>query len=73
LTDYPREDWFRLLTDLQRAQVSHAQVAAILGCSVATVIGWKQGSEPRHSTGQALKALHAQHCCVAVSIMEDMR
>lgn len=64
MTDYPREDWFRLLTDLQRAGVSHAKVAAILGISLGTLDGWKRGSEPRHCLGQALKALHAQHCVV---------
>jgi len=68
VTDYPREDWFRLLTDLQRAGVSHAKVAAELGCSISTVIRWKSGTEPLHAAGQALKALHAEHCVVAVEV-----
>lgn len=66
MTDAPiREDWFRLLTELQRAGMSHSKVAATLGCSISTVIGWKCGSEPLHSTGEALRALHARHCKAA--------
>lgn len=69
MTDHPREDWFRLLTDLQRAGISHAKVAVILDVSLGTLDGWKRGSEPRHCTGEALKALHAEHCrVVATSI-----
>lgn len=52
-----RTDWFRVLVDLQRAGYSHIRVANVLGIPVATLRGWKSGSEPAHNYGHALLEL----------------
>jgi hypothetical protein len=52
-----RTDWFRVLVDLQYAGYPHARVAQILDVPVATLRGWKAGSEPAHNYGHALLEL----------------
>lgn len=52
-------DWFRVITDLQRASMPHAQIAKELGVSRPTIINWQQQiSEPRYRHGAALLDLH---------------
>lgn len=54
-----RTNWFQVLTDLQRADYPHARVANIVDVPVATLRGWKQGSEPPHCDGLRLLELWA--------------
>ena len=49
------------MLDLRGAGLSLGAVAAALGCSRSTVQGWAAGHEPRHSDGDALLALWAEH------------
>lgn len=55
-------DWFRLIADLDRVGVSNKAVAEKVGVAPSSLAAWKRGSEPLHSHGESLKALHAQHC-----------
>lgn len=55
-------DCFTLLNDLDRAGISNAKVADLLGHSESTVNRWKQGAEPKWSDGQLLLALHGIYC-----------
>jgi hypothetical protein len=55
----PRTDWFRVLADLQYAECSNTDVAEYIGVPQTTLLGWKQGSEPRHHDGQRLLELWA--------------
>ena len=52
-----RTDWFRVLVDLQYAGYPHSRVAVILDVPLATLRGWKAGSEPAHSYGHCLLEL----------------
>ncbi|MGQ4630519.1 hypothetical protein [Raoultella ornithinolytica] len=52
-----RTDWFRVITDLTRKNLTTQQIADELGVSKSAVLGWKSGSEPRHGHGEALIAL----------------
>ena len=58
-----RTDWFRVITDLTRKNLTTQQIADELGVSKSAVLGWKSGSEPRHGHGEALIALW----CLATS------
>lgn len=55
-----KTDWGRLLDELRDAGWSGYAVANALGKSWNTVQGWRK-SEPKHSDGEALKALHARN------------
>lgn len=52
-----RTDWFRVLADLQYAGYPNTRVAAILDVPLATLRGWKAGSEPAHEYGHCLLEL----------------
>ena len=47
-------DWFRVICDLTRAGWSESRIAAAIHVPKSTLVGWKQGSEPRYRDGQAL-------------------
>ncbi|BCD83607.1 hypothetical protein PSm6_00140 [Pseudomonas solani] len=49
-----RVDWFRVIADLRRCGFCAQAVADVAGVGKATVIGWKQGAEPSHATGERL-------------------
>jgi hypothetical protein len=51
-----RVDWFRLITDLNRAGHSTRRFADNLGIARTTIEGWKAGSEPKHADGERLIA-----------------
>lgn len=55
--DDSRVDWFRLITDLNRAGNSTRRFADNLGIARTTIEGWKAGSEPKHADGERLIAL----------------
>ena len=52
-----RTDWFRVLIDLQYAGYPHSRVAKVLDVPLATLRGWKAGSEPAHDYGHGLLEL----------------
>lgn len=47
-------DWFKVLNGLSRAGYTVQKIADEIDVAKSTLLGWKQGSEPRHSTGEAL-------------------
>lgn len=49
-----RYEWFRILDDLARHGLTLSDIAYELDVSKSSIIGWKQGAEPRHSAGDAL-------------------
>lgn len=53
-------DFGRMLDELRDAGYSGYAVAQSLGKSWNTVQGWRR-HQPKHSDGEALKALHARY------------
>lgn len=58
-TDPDRVDWFGVLLALQRHGIPTASVADQLRIPRSTILGWKQGAEPKHRDGEALVSLWA--------------
>lgn len=54
-------DWGKILDELRNAGYSGYYVATALGRKWDTVQGWRE-HEPKHSDGEALKALHSKLC-----------
>ncbi len=53
-----RIDWFRVITTVLRSGEYSIQGAADeIGVARTTLIGWKQGAEPRYSEGERLVLL----------------
>jgi len=56
-----RIDWFRVITTVLRSGEYSIQGAADeIGVARTTLIGWKQGAEPRYSEGERLVLLWCQ-------------
>lgn len=55
-----RVDWFRLISHLNSAGVSSAEVARMIHVPKRTVIGWRAGSHPKHATGERLIELYCE-------------
>lgn len=53
-------DWFQVITVLLRQGHSLASVAAHVSVPKSTLIGWKQGAEPRYSEGERLLSFWCQ-------------
>lgn len=49
-----RVDWFRLLDDLKRAGKSLYDIEAGVSIPKSTLVGYKNGSEPKHCDGEKL-------------------
>lgn len=49
-----RRDWFRIIDDISRAGITLRDMADDLEVAKSTLLGWKQGAEPAHHTGEAL-------------------
>ncbi|QDY47289.1 hypothetical protein DUW70_01420 [Stenotrophomonas maltophilia] len=49
-----RIDWFRLLDELARAGVPVSSVAQHMSVPRSTILGWKQGAEPKYRDGELL-------------------
>ena len=56
-TDPNRIDWFAVLLALQRHGIPTSSVADQLRIPRSTILGWKQGAEPKYRDGEALTAL----------------
>ena len=60
---YPaRIDFARLMRELREHGCTPYRVSQIMCCDPPTAYEWEKGSEPRHSYGAALIALHLQVC-----------
>ena len=56
-----RTDWFRVLADLRKhGNLEQTRVAELIEVPLATLRGWKAGSEPAHNYGHALLELWAE-------------
>lgn len=57
-------DFKRILSDLQRAGLTQAEIAAACKYSQSGISDLARGAtaQPRFGVGQALLALHAAHC-----------
>lgn len=53
----PRIEWFKVLVELQNHNLPVESVAKHIEVAKSTVLGWKQGAEPRHGDGELLLAL----------------
>ncbi len=51
-----RIDWFRVITDLSGFGYTAQALATHVGVAKSTLLGWKQGAEPRYSEGERLVA-----------------
>lgn len=49
-----RVDWFRILDDLKRQGFSLYALEAHIAIPKSTLIGYKQGAEPKHMDGEKL-------------------
>lgn len=49
-----RIDWFQILTDLNRLGVPVSSVSQQTRIPKSTILGWKQGAEPKHADGELL-------------------
>jgi len=63
MTDELVVDWFRVLTDLNRAGVSDQMIANELSRSRTAVVGWRSGNvaDLKYHEGQRLIALWRTH------------
>lgn len=52
-----RVDWFRVITGLSKAGYTPHIVSDAIGIARTTLIGWKQGAEPRYTEGERLVSL----------------
>lgn len=52
-----RIDWFRVITEVLRGGHSIQSAADTIDVARTTLIGWKQGAEPRYSEGERLVLL----------------
>jgi hypothetical protein len=55
-----RIDWFRVITDILRAGYSIHSVAQVIKVPRSTLMGWKQGAEPRYTEGECLVSFWCQ-------------
>jgi hypothetical protein len=47
-------DWFQVITDLGRRGIPVQVVSLEINIPRTTILGWKQGSEPKHHDGERL-------------------
>lgn len=53
-------DWFKVITALVRGGYSLSSIASHVRVPKSTLIGWKQGAEPRYSEGERLLSFWCQ-------------
>ena len=68
MTVYPL-NWFRLISDLERAGLKDAQIAKEVGLkSPSSISKYKTAeAEPGHLIGEKLRALHMKYCLAKIS------
>lgn len=47
-------DWFAVITEINRYGITVAHISAHIHIPRTTILGWKQGAEPKHSDGEKL-------------------
>ena len=52
-----RVDWFQILVDLSRKGLTTRSMADAIHVPPSTLLGWKQGAEPKHADGERLVLL----------------
>lgn len=57
-----RIDWFQVIIDLGRRGYTPQSVADAIHVPRTTLLGWKQGAEPKHADGEKLVAMWSS-CC----------
>ncbi|UYZ82791.1 hypothetical protein MTZ49_09215 [Entomomonas sp. E2T0] len=50
-------DWFRVICDLNKFNLSLQAISNIIQVPKPTIVGWKQGAEPKHGDGEKLVKL----------------
>lgn len=55
-----RVDWFQVITSILRAGYSIQSTAEAISVPRSTLIGWKQGAEPRYTEGERLVSFWSQ-------------
>lgn len=62
-------NWKKLIAEVGATGLSQPQIAAMCGCGQATISDLVNGktSDPRHSLGEALRALRARVCAEAAT------
>ena len=55
-----RIDWFQVISDLGRRGFPSQLIADSIGVAKSTLLGWKQGAEPKHGDGEKLIAFWCQ-------------
>ncbi len=58
-----RVDWFQVIADISRHGYSTQSLADAVAVPKSTLLGWKQGAEPRYSEGERLVAFWCQQTC----------
>lgn len=57
------DHWFRIITELESHGLSLRKIANVAGVSHESIWRYKtMGSEPKHSVGEKIKALHDCIC-----------
>jgi hypothetical protein len=52
-----RVDWFQIIVDLSRKGLTTRSMADAIHVPQPTLLGWKQGAEPKHVEGERLAKL----------------
>lgn len=55
-----RVDWFQVITGVMRCGYSIQSAAEAISVPRSTLIGWKQGAEPRYTEGERLVSFWCQ-------------
>ncbi|MEE5136187.1 hypothetical protein V2J83_11805 [Pseudomonas alliivorans] len=55
-----RVDWFTVINMLTRAGYTPQTIADVIRVARTTLLGWKQGAEPRYTEGERLVAFWCQ-------------
>lgn len=67
-------DWWRILTDINRAGVTVSEAAERTGIPRTTILGYKNsGAEPRHSDGERILALWRSCCTPSLPMQKGKR
>lgn len=61
MTDPQRQDFARIIAELEAAGVTLHTIAKMTRRQFIQVQRWKAGSEPRHHEGERLLAMHAEY------------
>ena len=52
--DFSKVDWFKLLCDLKRSHIALCQIEKDTHIPKSTLLGFKEGRQPRHDDGEIL-------------------